>query len=202
MSNRGRTIEKQRGSVAGRKRIQVQQPFAFDAQSCASRHEELNLVGSSQPPTDRVFSSMDHLLEVVGDQQASSARGNDVAELFHRVATTQRHPQAERRCERDGVNTASLREIAEIDAARVLAQADATVAARQACLACAAHPMHGNDAGSSVEQSGEVGEHLDASDEGVSFRRDIGRDLADGSPYTVSRPRDPVGLRAVGRDDD
>ena len=102
---------------------------------------------SSQRP-DRVRGVLHDLLEVVEDDQAATAAGDGVAELHAGVVLAERDLERGRDGEEDAVERARLGEIAEVDAARPVAEPSPAVAADETRLAGAPGTEHREQAGS------------------------------------------------------
>ena len=91
------------------------------------------------------------LLEVVEDDEAAAAAGDRVAELHDRVFLAERHVERRGDGEEDAVERSRLGQIAEVDAARPVAEPGPAVAADEARLAGAARAEHRDEPRAGVE---------------------------------------------------
>ena len=131
-----------------------------------------------QPSAQRFLGVARHLFEVVQDHQAGRARGDDGAELLHRVALAQRHLQPLRHRVHDAVHTACRRQVAEPGAARVVAEPAAGMAQREPGLADAADAQQRDQPGAVFEAVRQRLQRIAAADEAVALGRQAVRQLA------------------------
>ena len=111
--------------------------LARQMEPLAAGDDEARLDGPVQPATDGGGGVLDDLLEVVEDDQAASAGGDGVPELHAGIVLAQGN------AERDGYRPEChrgswLAQIAEVDAARPIAQPTPAIAADETGLASAA----------------------------------------------------------------
>ena len=87
----------------------------------------------------------------------------------------------------DAVDAARLRQIAEPDAAGKLAEPAPAVAHHQPRLAGAADAQHRHEARAGLDAARQLGQRIDAADEGVALGRQAVPDLAHRQPELALR---------------
>ena len=170
-----------------RERLERQHVFAGEAKPLAARDQEAGVGRAIDPAADGGLGVLDDLLEVVEDHQAAAARRDRVAELDAGVALAEGHVERKRDDEEHALQRPRVGEVAEVDAARPIAQPAPAIASGQPRLARAAGTEHGQDPRAGVESGGDGRQVRRPADEGVALARQVVAHLAHRSP-TVFRP--------------
>ena len=151
-----------------------------------------------EPVTDALFGQRGDLLEVVQDDQAMAAPGQRAAQLRHRVADAQRHPQAMGDGVDDTVERVRLRQVTKPGAAGIVTQPAPAIALRQPGLADTAEAEQRDQPCATGKTRRQFLQRLSPSDEGVALRGQRIAQLAHRHPQVV-QPRHAVGLVGIGR---
>jgi hypothetical protein len=155
-------------------------------QTFAAGDEKRRVPGAVEPATDARRGGPDELLAVVEDDEAAAARRDRVAELHAGVALAERDVERERDDEEDSLERARFREVAEIDAARPLAEPSPAVAADEPRLAGAARAEDGEQARSCIEPRRDRGEVGGPADERIALARQVVSHVAYRLPAVVA----------------
>ena len=134
-----------------------------------------------EPFTHGGSSKLSDLLEVVENHQRRPARRDRVTDLRDRVAT-ERHVKSLGNRMHDAVETACLRQIAEPDTTREIAERAPTETRDEARFAHPTDAEHRHKPRTRVESLGQLSQWFAATDEAVAFGRQTVAYLADGQP--------------------
>ena len=139
----------------------------------------------------------DELLEIVENDEAAATAGNGVPQLHDGIFASERDIERRRDGKENPVERPRLRQVAEVHAARPVAEPGAPVAANEARLARAPRAEHRDEALARVESSRKVAQLEHTADKGVALERKVVPDLAHGTPQVVHADH-TICLVAVG----
>ena len=130
-----------------RQRLDGEDLLARQVEPLAAGDDEGRVGGPVEPAAEGGRGVLQDLLEVVEDDQATAAAGNRVAELHAGVVLAEGDVERRGDGEEDPVERTCLGQIAEVDAARPVAEPGPAVAAHEAGLAGAARAEDGEQPG-------------------------------------------------------
>ena len=168
-------------------------------QPLAARNKERGVGRAVEPAADARSRVLDDLLEVVEDDEAAAARGDRVTELDAGIALAEGHVEGDGDDEVHALERSRLGEVAEVDAARPVAEPCPAVATGQPGLAGAAGTGNGQQPRAGVEASSDGGEIGSPSDERIALARQGVAHLARGPPAVVAADDAKRLLGVVGR---
>ena len=178
--------------------LERKQLLARQVQPLAAGDDEARLDGAVEPAADGVGGVRDDLLEVVEDDQAASAAGDGVPELHAGIVLAQGDAERDGHRAKNAIEALGVAQVAEVDAARPVAEPGPAVAADEAGLAGAARAENRDQPAAGVEPGGERAQVRGAADEGVALGGQVVADLAH-RPPEVAVMDHPVGLVDVRR---
>ena len=151
-------------------------------ESHAAGDDEGRIRSAIEPAAEGSRGVLHDLLEVVEDDQASTAAGDGVAELHGGVVLAEGDLERGGDCEEDAVKRTRLGEIREVDAAGPVPQPREAVAANQPRLAGTARSEHGDEPGAGIEPTGNRLQLRCAADERIALGRQVVANGADRLP--------------------
>ena len=161
-------------------------------------HDKGSIARPVEPASEGLGRVVDDLFEVVEDDQAAAATRDRMAELRTWIVLAQRYVERGGHGEVDAVARPGFGQVAEVDAARPVAEPCARVSTHQAGLARPARADDRDQSGTGLEATAERAQFRRASDERVALGHEVVAHFAHRLPERT-RTRDAICLVAVGR---